>query len=96
MEAISELPRRDDIDADYSPQYVKVARLVRDKITSGRYRHGDRVPTAALAREHGVSARVTLQALAMLAANGYLARPGPHRDYRVTRETGTGRAGAPR
>jgi hypothetical protein len=33
--AISGLPVLDDIDADYSPQYVKLARIIRDKITSG-------------------------------------------------------------
>jgi hypothetical protein len=35
MEAISGLPRRHDIDADYSPQYVQLARIIRDKIESG-------------------------------------------------------------
>jgi hypothetical protein len=30
-----------DIDADYSPQYIKLARLLRDKIESGEYTRGD-------------------------------------------------------
>ena len=32
MEAISDLPMLHDLDADYSPQYVKLARILRDKI----------------------------------------------------------------
>ena len=38
MEAISDLPMLHDIDADYSPQYIKLARIIRDKIESGEYR----------------------------------------------------------
>ena len=38
-----------DIDADYSPQYVKLARILRDKIVAGEYRRGDSLPAAALA-----------------------------------------------
>jgi hypothetical protein len=39
MEAISSLPIPDDMEADYSPQYVKLARILRDKIISGILRH---------------------------------------------------------
>ena len=38
MPDISDLPMLHDIDADYSPQYVKLARVLRDKIESGEYR----------------------------------------------------------
>ena len=31
MADISDLPMLHDIDADYSPQYVKLARILRDK-----------------------------------------------------------------
>jgi hypothetical protein len=44
-----------DIDADYSPQYVKLARIIRAKIESGEYNRGDPVPAAGLAREHKIS-----------------------------------------
>jgi DNA-binding GntR family transcriptional regulator len=71
---ISDLPMLNDIDADYSPQYVKLARTIRDKIRSGRYQRGDALRSAGLVREHGVSARVAGHALAMLAANRYVAR----------------------
>ena len=35
MADISDLPMLHDIDADYSPQYVKLARILRGKIESG-------------------------------------------------------------
>ena len=44
MEAISDLPMLHDIDADYTPQYVKLARILRDKIESGQYKRGDHSP----------------------------------------------------
>ena len=44
MADISDLPMLHDIDADYSPQYVKLARILRDKIESGQYRPGDILP----------------------------------------------------
>ena len=44
MADISDLPMLHDIDADYSPQYVKLARVPRGKIESGQYRRGDSLP----------------------------------------------------
>jgi hypothetical protein len=90
MEAISDLPMLNDIDADYSPQYVKLARIIRGKIKSGQYKRGDPVPAAGLAREHKVSMRVAWAALAMLAANRYLARPASFKPYHVTWDAGHG------
>jgi DNA-binding GntR family transcriptional regulator len=84
MEAISELPMLNDIDADYTPQYVKLARLTRDKIESGQYKPGDPMPAVSLAGEHKVSIRVAYNALAMLAANRYVARPDSFKPYHVT------------
>jgi DNA-binding GntR family transcriptional regulator len=84
MEAISDLPMHNDIDADYSPQYVKLARVIRAKIESGEYGYGDPVPAAVLAREQKVSMRVAWAALAMLAANRYLARPTSFKPYHVS------------
>ena len=88
MEAISDLPMLHDIDADYSPQYVKLARIIRAKIESGEYKRGDPVPAAGLAREHKISMRVAWAALAMLAANRYLSRPGSFKPYHVTWDAG--------
>ena len=36
MEAISDLPMLNDMNADYSPQYVKLARIIRGKFASYR------------------------------------------------------------
>jgi DNA-binding GntR family transcriptional regulator len=84
MEAISDLPMHNDIDADYSPQYVKLARIIRDKIESGLYKHGDPIPAADLVHEHNVSMRVAWAALAILAANRYVTHAAAFRPYRVT------------
>jgi len=83
MADISDLPMLHDIDADYSPQYIKLARVLRDKIESRKYDRGDILPAADLAREHKVSIRVTYAALAMLAANRYVDRPGAFTSYSV-------------
>ena len=83
MADIADLPMLYDIDADYSPQYVKLARVLRGKIVAGEYRRGDILPAAALAGQYKVSVRVTCNALAMLAANRYLSRPGPFSSYNV-------------
>ena len=88
MADIADLPMLHDIDADYSPQYVKLARLLRDKIVAGEYRRGDILPAADLASQYNVSVRVTCNALAMLAANRYVSRPGPFKSYAVIWEAG--------
>jgi DNA-binding GntR family transcriptional regulator len=88
MAGISDLPMLHDIDADYSPQYVKLARILRGKIESGEYRRGDILPAAGLASQYRVSVRVTCSALAMLAANRYVSRPGTFLSYRVIWQAG--------
>ena len=57
MAGISDLPMLHDIDAGYSPQYVKLARVLRGKIESGQYRRGDSLPAADLAGQYTVSVR---------------------------------------
>jgi DNA-binding GntR family transcriptional regulator len=83
MTAIPETPMLHDIDADYTPQYVKLARALRDKIESGEHKRGDILSAADLAHEYHVSVRVTYNALAMLAANRYVDLPGDFKSYRV-------------
>jgi DNA-binding GntR family transcriptional regulator len=82
--AISETPMLNDIDADYTPQYVKLARVLRGKIESGEYQCGEDLPAGDVAQEYGVSVGVTWKALAMLAANRYVDLPGDFKSYRVT------------
>jgi DNA-binding GntR family transcriptional regulator len=77
-----------DIDADYSPQYVKLARVLRAKIESGEHKKGHVLTSANLVREYKVSARVACHALAMLAANRYVASPGDFKPYAVTWQAG--------
>jgi DNA-binding GntR family transcriptional regulator len=89
MADISDLPMLHDIDAGYSPQYVRHARALRGKIESGQYRQGDILPAADLTREYKVSIRVTYCALAMLAANRYISRPEAVTTCSVTWQTGT-------
>jgi DNA-binding GntR family transcriptional regulator len=84
MEAISDLPMLNDIDADYSPQYVKLARILRTKIEAGQCPRGTRLPAIALAAEHDVSVRVASHALEMLEANRYVQRPRNTGPYTVT------------
>jgi len=88
MADISDLPMLHDIDADYSPQYVKLARILRGKIESGQYQRGDTLPAADLACQYKVSVRVTCNALAMLVANRYVRRHGPFRSYSVIWQAG--------
>ena len=88
MNTISDLPMLHDMDADYSPQYVKLARIIRDKITSGHYEQGDPLPADSLAAEHRVSVRVACHTLEMLAANRYVKRPGKFSSYVVTWQAG--------
>ena len=88
MDAISDLPMIHDIDADYSPQYVKLARILRDKIASGEYKHGDPLPASSLASEYEVSTRVVWHAMDMLAANRYVHSPGRFASYVVTWQVG--------
>jgi DNA-binding GntR family transcriptional regulator len=88
MDAISDLPMLHDIDADYTPQYVKLARLIRAKIEAGEYKRGDPIPAGILAREHKISMPVAWHALAILAANRYLARSGSFKPYHVTWDAG--------
>ena len=88
MAGISDLPMLHDIDADYSPQYIKLARILRGKIESGQYRRGDSLKAADLAGQYEVSVRVACNALTTLAANRYVSRPGPFRSYSVIWQAG--------
>lgn len=84
MEAISDLPMLHDMDADYSPQYVKLARILRDKIKAGDFKRTEPVLAPGLATEYRVSVRVAQAALSMLAANRYVVRTGDSGPYRVS------------
>ena len=48
MTEISDLPMHHDIDADYTPLYLKLARILRNKIESGEDKRGDALPAFRL------------------------------------------------
>jgi DNA-binding GntR family transcriptional regulator len=83
MAEISDLPMHYDIDANYTPQYVQLARILRDNIEAGEYTPGDPLRASDLANVHRVSIRVARNALAMLAANRYVSLPGDFKSYCV-------------
>lgn len=85
MTPLSAVPMPNDLDADYSPAFIKLARLLRDQIRSGEYKPGDELPPSnSLARDHGISRRTALHALEVLAANKFVTRTSEFRPYQVT------------
>jgi hypothetical protein len=64
---------RAELDADYTPQYIKAARVVRSRIDDGTYPVFSCVPgSRALAAELGFSQLVVLHGLTILLRAGYL------------------------
>jgi DNA-binding transcriptional regulator YhcF (GntR family) len=64
---------RAELDADYTPQYIQVARHVLARIKGGAYPTFSCIPgSRALATEFGVSQVVTLHGLTVLVRAGYL------------------------
>jgi len=62
----------DDLDADYTPRYVWLARLLRGWIEDGTYPAGALLPSSVrLAEAHGVSVSTAIRALEILRSNGY-------------------------
>jgi hypothetical protein len=82
-EPVTSVPVPDDMDADYSPQYVRLARKLRADIESGVLRHPGRVRATGLSERYGVSAPVARAALTMLAANSYVHRLDRFHTYKV-------------
>jgi DNA-binding transcriptional regulator YhcF (GntR family) len=64
---------RAELDADYTPGYIQIARLVHTRIKDGTYPRWSCIPgSRALAREFGVSQVVVLHGLTVLVRAGYL------------------------
>jgi DNA-binding transcriptional regulator YhcF (GntR family) len=62
-----------ELDADYTPQFVRVARTVRDRIKDGTYPRFSLVPgSRTLAAEFKISPEVVLHGLTILVRAGYL------------------------
>jgi len=62
----------DELDADYTPGYIKLARVLRARIEDGTYPFGSLLPSSRqLAAEHGVSTSTAGHALQVLVRHGY-------------------------
>lgn len=62
----------DELDADYTPGYIKLARALRGQIEDGTYPYGALLPSSTrLAAEHGVSTSTARHALQVLVRHGY-------------------------
>jgi len=63
----------DDLDADYTPRYVWLARLLRGRIEDGTYPAGTLLPSSKrLAEAHDVSTGTAIHALDLLKSSGYV------------------------
>jgi DNA-binding FadR family transcriptional regulator len=66
---------RDDLDADYTPRYIWLARLLRGEIEDGTYPPGSLLPSSArLADVHTVSKATARHALGVLVKSGHARR----------------------
>ena len=61
-----------EMDTDYTPRYVRLARLLREQIEDGTYTRGSLLPSSnRLAAAHEVSKATALHALEMLVTTGH-------------------------
>ena len=61
-----------ELDTDYTPAYIRLARLLRGQIEDGTYPPGTLLPSSKrLAAAHAVSTATALHALEMLVDGGY-------------------------
>jgi DNA-binding transcriptional MocR family regulator len=64
---------RNDLDADYTPRYIWLAKLLRGRIEDGTYSPGSLLPSSArLAAVHSVSRATALHALDVLTKSGHV------------------------
>ena len=86
---------RDDLDGDYTPRYIWLARLLRGGIEDGTYPPGSLLPSSArLAEAHTVSKATARHALGVLVKSGH-ARRVESKPYQVIWHLGD-HAGKPR
>jgi DNA-binding transcriptional MocR family regulator len=82
----------DDLDADYTPRYIRLARLLREWIEDGTYPPGSLLPSAArLAEAHTVSKATARHALGVLVKTGHArhVESKPHQViWRLAKHTG--------
>ncbi|MDQ2811954.1 MAG: GntR family transcriptional regulator [Actinomycetota bacterium] len=62
----------DGLDIDYTPRYICLARLLREKIEDGTYATGSLLPSSKqLASAHDISTVTALHALEVLVRSGH-------------------------
>jgi len=62
----------DDLDPDYPPRYIRLARLLRGRIEDGTYPPGSLLPSSAqLAQAHTVSRATARHELGVLVKTGH-------------------------
>jgi DNA-binding transcriptional regulator YhcF (GntR family) len=89
---------RAELAADYTPHFIRVARVVRDRIADGTYPKLSLIPSSrVLAAEHHVSPEGVLHALTVLVRAGYLRHieSKPHQVIWDGRDHGAAGAEAP-
>lgn len=71
-DAVQATPAIDDLDADFTPRYITLARQLRGRIEDGTYSRGSLLPSSKrLAAAHEVSKATALHALEMLVQSGH-------------------------
>lgn len=66
-------PAIGDLDADYAPCYIRLARQIREEIKHGTYPPGAFLPSSRqLAVQHRVSLTTAIHSLEVLKASGYV------------------------
>lgn len=79
----------DDLDADYTPRYIWLARLLRGWIEDGTYPAGSLLPSSTrLAEVHAVSKVTARHALGVLVKSGH-ARHVESKPHQVIWQPGT-------
>jgi DNA-binding transcriptional MocR family regulator len=71
-ELLHEVPDGSDLNADWAPKRIKLARILRVRIQRGDFSSGQYLSRIELAAEYGVSPDTVLYALSLLTANGYV------------------------
>lgn len=73
-----------ELDTDYTPRYIRLARLIRKQIENGTYPPGSLLPSSKqLAETHQVSTATALHALEILVSSGH-ARHIESKPHQVT------------
>jgi hypothetical protein len=71
-ELLHEVPDDSDLNADYAPKRIKLARILRVRIQRGDFKNGQYLSRIELAAEYDISPNTAFYALSALYVNGYM------------------------